>query len=415
MITIPRAVTRKWLATALVLSTVACSDNFLKVTNPNVIDAATVDPVTGASTLAASAQQNFMTAYGWQIMYSSWMSGETLVVETFPTRNEFGIRTVSDNNGNLNNDVWTPLQLAASSAKLLLDLKLPTPTTNINIARAATFRGFSILHIATDFCTGTLSSGPEFTTNQMLDSAVYWFTQGMTVGNANGSADGKALATAALVGRARAYLQKGTLASATADANAVPAGFVYNLPYQDDLSNRTRLGNRLWQFTFDRGSIAVAPAYQVGDPRVTYLTPATSPPPFDASLAAFMFAQQKYPGFASPIRVASKMEAEYIAAEASADPVVELALINRQRLANGQPVYTGPVDAPSVLTELFNQRGLEFYLEGKRLADLRRQPAATLNVPPTGGTYFKPGFPPIGNQTCYPIPRAERDNNPNMK
>ena len=73
MITIPRAVARKWLATALVLSTVACSDGFLKVTNPNVIDAATVDPVTGAATLSASAQQNFMTAYGWQIMYSSWI------------------------------------------------------------------------------------------------------------------------------------------------------------------------------------------------------------------------------------------------------------------------------------------------------------------------------------------------------
>ena len=415
MITIPRAVARKWLATALVLSTVACSDGFLKVTNPNVIDAATVDPVTGAATLSASAQQNFMTAYGWQIMYSSWMSGETLVVETFPTRNEFGIRTVSDNNGSMNTDLWVPLSLAISSAKLLLDLTLPTPTTNINIARAATFRGFSILQTALDFCTGTLSSGPELTTNVMLDSAVYWFTQGMTVGNANGTAAGTALANAALVGRARAYLQKGTNASAAADAAAVPAGFVYNLAYQDDLSNRTRLGNRLWQFTFDRGSIAVAPAFQVGDPRVTYLSPAASPPPFDASLASFMFAQQKYPSFASSIRLASKIEADYVAAEASADPVAQVVLINRQRLANGRPAYAGAVDAASVMMELYNQRAFEFYLEGKRLGDLRRNPAATNYVPQTGSTYFKPGFPPIGNQTCYPLPRAERDNNPNIK
>ena len=128
-----------------------------------------------------------------------------------------------------------------------------------------------------------------------------------------------------------------------------------------------------------------------------------------------MFAQQKYPSFASPIRLASKIEADYVAAEASADPVAQLVLINRQRLANGRPAYAGAVDAASVMMELYNQRAFEFYLEGKRLGDLRRNPAATNYVPQTGGTYFKPGFPPIGNQTCYPIPRAERDNNPNMK
>jgi hypothetical protein len=415
MNTIRRAASRTVLTAALLVGAAGCSEKFLNVTNPNVIDAATVDPVTGATTLAGSAQQNFATAYGLAIMYSSWFTGETLVMETFPTRNEFGIRTVSDNNGNLNGDVWSPLQLAAASTKLVLDLALPTPASNLNRARVAAFRGFSILFLATDFCSITLSSGPELTTNQALDSAIFWFGKAMDIGNANGTADGKALAAAALVGRARAYLQRGNKTAALADANNVPAGFIFNLNYTDDIANRARLGNNMWIFTFDRGSIGVAPAWQVSDPRVPYLQPTPNLPAFDASFSSIDFPQQKYPGYAAPIRIASKLEADYIAAEASSDPVQELALINRERTANGLPAYSGATDAAAVLTELYNQRGFEFYLEGKRLADFRRQPAATLNMPQPGAAYFKPGFPPIGNQSCYPLPKAERDNNPNFK
>ena len=45
------------------------------------------------------------------------------------------------------------------------------------------------------------------------------------VGKANGTADGIALSNAALVGRARAKLQKGDNAGAAADAALVPSGF----------------------------------------------------------------------------------------------------------------------------------------------------------------------------------------------
>lgn len=414
----PRAVSRTMVG-ALLLSGVACSDRFLQVTNPNVIDAATVDPTSGAATLAASVQQNYATAYGWMIMYSSWFSGETNVSDTFPTRNEFGFRVISDLNSSLLADVWQPLTLATASSQIVLALDLPNPTSNISLARAATFRGYSILSMATDFCTGTISSGPdapgpELTTEQMLDSAIYWFGQGIDVGTANGTADGVALASASLVGRARAKLQKGDKTGAAADAAAVPAGFVYNLTYTDDLSNRTRLSNRMWFFTFDRGSMSVAAAYQVADPRVPYKAPGQHTlQPQDAVPGGF-YIQQKYPAYNSPIRLASKLEADYIAAEASGDVTQQLALITARRAANQQPVYAGPIDAASVMTELFDQRGREFYLEGRRLADYRRNPAATRFVPATGTDYVKPGYVKIGSDTCYPLPRAERDNNPAM-
>ena len=410
---IQRAVTRTLVGTTLVLGAAACSDDFLQVTNPNVIDAATVDPTTAGATLAASAQQNFAVAFGWLAMYSGWFTGEANVSDTFPTRNEFGQRTISDLNGSLDADVWTPISRAVAAAKTVLDLTLPTPATNINLARAATFRGYSLLMLASDFCTGTISAGPEMTPAQLLDSASFWFSRGIEVGRANASADGIALANAALVGRARAKLQKGDNAGASTDAAAVPAGFEYNVRYTDDQNSRTRLSNRLFQFSFDRGSISVAPWYRQNDPRVPSRAPGTgSAGPQDAVPGGF-FQQAKFPGYASNIRLASKLEAEYIVAEASANATTQLTLINARRSANGLTAYAGATDAASVKAELFNQRALEFYLEGKRLADFRRAPASVTSITAAGQPYFKPGYGNTGTQTCYPMPRAERDNNPN--
>lgn len=413
MISIRRAVTRTTAGAALLL-TAACSDSFVQVTNPDRIDAATVDPSSGATTLAFSAQQNFATAFGWLTMYSGWFTEEANVSDTFPTRNEFGFRLITDLNGSLNGDVWAPISLAAASAKTVMDLSLPNPTSNINYARAATFRGFAILMIATDFCTGALSSGPELTTAQLLDSAIVYFSKGVDIGKAAASTDGTALANASLVGRARAKLQKGDKAGAAADAALVPAGFNFDLRMTDDLANRTRLSNRIYQFTFDRSSISVAPFYRVSDPRVPYLAPGVSKLNGQDAVPGGFYEQKKYPAYAASLRLASKLEADYIAAEAGTT-AAQLTLINARRASAGQLPYVGGVDAASVLAELMTQKAFDFYLEGKRLADFRRVPAAVKGITPAGGVYFKPGYSNVGTQTCYPLPRAERDNNPNMK
>ncbi|NCW45284.1 MAG: RagB/SusD family nutrient uptake outer membrane protein, partial [Gemmatimonadaceae bacterium] len=218
--------------------------------------------------------------------------------------------------------------------------------------------------------------------------------------------------------RARVKLQKGDNAGASTDAAAVPAGFEFNLRYTDDLANRGRLSNDLYFFSFDRGSISVAPWYRQGDPRVTYRvqggSPAPTANPQDAVPGGF-HQQTKFFAYNAPIRLASKLEADYIAAEASNNVTTQLTLINARRAVNGRPAYAGAQDAASVKAELFNQRALEFYLEGKRVADFRRSPASVAGtITPAGAPYFKPGYGNTGTDTCYPIPRAERDNNPNM-
>jgi hypothetical protein len=90
----------------------------------------------------------------------------------------------------------------------------------------------------------------------------------------------------------------------------------------------------------------------------------------------------------------------------------QLALIQRERAANGQPAYASTTDATSVLTELTEQRSREFLLDGKRPGDPRRHPSEVLNIPAAGSAYFNPGFAPIGTSTCDPLPVQEVDNNP---
>lgn len=404
--------TARLAGTAALLASTACSD-FLTVKNPSVIDAGSVNPVDDAVTLALSGQQSYSSALGWLIMYGSWFTGEALVSETFPTRNEYGLRAVLNTNTSHSGDVWFPLSQAAAGNHLILGLELPTPESNINYVRAHTWLGYAFTLMAEQFCQGVVYGGPLLSTNDMLDSAIANFGAAITKGTANGSTAAVQLANVARVGRARANLQRGNKSAAATDAASVPAGFTFSFTHLDDPTNRTRLSNRMWQFTFDRGSISVAPAFRITDNRIAYKIPGQHTlVAQDPNSGAFVI-QQKYPSYASPVRVASKLEADYIAAEAgtTAD---QITLINARRAAGGQAAYAGATDAASVLTELMTQKSLDFYLEGQRFGDWRRNPTSVTNVPVAGATYFKPGFPAIGSQTCYPLPLTETDNNPNI-
>jgi len=232
------------------------------------------------------------------------------------------------------------------------------------------------------------------------------------------------------VGLARAHLQAGRGPEAIAAANTVPAGFNFNLNYVDDLAQRFRLANRMWFYVRDRGSIAVAPIWRIGpqlpptsvqasEPRVPWRVTASKGDfaPQDAAYASdrgVAYAiQQKYPDYNVPVRLASKLEADYITAEVQGT-AAQLTLIDARRAANGQAAYGGATDSNSVLTEFFTQRGFDFYLEGKRLGDFRRHPANIIGVPVPGSTYWKPGFAPVGSDVCFPLPITETDNNPNL-
>lgn len=411
---------RKFLvgATIGVLGATTGCKEFLTVDNPNVVNNDAIDPVRDARTLSLSARENFFLAAGWHSVFSSFLVWETYPAETFPEYSQFGLRQIVDTNGPLNTNNWALISQSVVTNDQVVKVLAGSQgeATNVNIARSSLFGGYALVLMGETFCQGVINGGAALTTAQTLDSAIVRFTKAITVAGAittgADAAEATAIRNAALVGRARAKLQRGLKAEAKIDADAVATGFNFNMTYVDNIANRARLSNRMWLTTNDRRTIVVPPYFRVTDPRVPFIPPAT-PTTLAADGIMPFFAQNKYKGYDSPVRLASKIEADYISAEAAGTQAM-LALIQARRAANGLAAYAGATDDASVLKEFEDQRGYEFYLEGKRLGDFRRNGNAVGGVPAPGVTYFKSGFTPVGDQTCFPVPYIETSNNPNF-
>jgi len=404
------------VALAALLATAACGDSFFEVSDPDILEASNIDPEADGVTLARSAFQNVVDAFGDFIVYTAWWSHEARVGDTFPTRNEFGRRFIDDTNGTLNNEGWTPLARAASTGEQVVQTL--SGTGGLGLGIGAFTEGWALVFMAEAFCEGTVASGPQdpgprLSTQQMLDMAVERLTMARTALGTVSGAEAEALGTAALVGIARAHLQAGRKSEASAAASQVPASFVFEFKYVDDAANRGRVGNNVWNFTTARQSLVVPPEYRAiadaGDPRISYDDSGRLAQ--DSELQ--FYRQQKFTGYGVPIRLASGLEARYIIAEATGSIGDRLALINERRaVGNETPFDSG--DAAAVLAELMEQRARDFWLEGKKMGDYRRNGSAVPYVLPDNSTYYKPGVGSVGSQQCWPVPDAEKRTNPNF-
>jgi hypothetical protein len=400
------------LASALALSVAACN---MDVVNPTVIDATTFDPNADAATLSLSAQSNFYRALGSTIPYSAFFSQEAWVGVVRQETNDVGRRAMSAATSDINTSIWTPLQRSLSTNEVAIEVlaKGPTAASDINLARANMNSGFSLVVLAEHFCQGTIRVGPPLSAAQMLDAAIARFTQAVAIATAAGGTEGAKIVNASNVGIARAALQKKDYAKAAQAAALVTStSFVYNALAVDDASNRA-LGNQTYIYDAGGPSIVVPDVYRaLNDPRVPWR---------DAGIKAQdtqlqWYQQLKYTGYASPIRVASKLEADYIGAEAAlqtGNSAPALTLIAARRAANGQGAFTGTTTA-AILAELMDQRAREFWMEAKHTGDWMRNPAATPYVPAAGTTFYKPAQGNYGNATCLPVPLAEVNANPNF-
>src|SRR5437764_186840 len=117
----------------------------------------------------------------------------------------------------------------------------------------------------------------------------------------------------------------------------------------------------------NKNAIGALQRYRVADTRL----PVDSSRPGATLNGVKYVAQAKFNGYGDPIRLASGLEAQYIAAEAAlhgtGSTTAALTVINARRAAGGQGAYAGATDSLSVITELLNQRARDFWLEGKTL------------------------------------------------
>lgn len=401
------------LGSAVIFGLIGCK---LDVVNPSVIDASTFNVNADGTTLALSAQTNFFVAYQSVALYGGLISDELWTGQTRFQVRRLSARTFSASD-DINADFFSPLSLAiASNENAATALQTgPNAASDLNLARTSMNLGFSLELMAETMCAGVIQGGPQLSDTLLLDSAVTRFTKAVAVATAAGPS-GASLVNEANVGLARTYLQLGSFALAAQTAALVPASFQANIITSANVSTEGTLGNQIYGYAAENDAIAPA-RYRIGDPRM----PIDSTRPGKTENGVPLVVPVKYTSYADPIRLASGLEAQYIAAEAALhggnNTGPALALISTRRAAGGQPAYTGGSDSTSVIAELLNQRARDFWLEGKKLGDLRRNPSVPLTAvltDPVGAPFYTSSVPTFGSNFCAPIPPQETNANPNF-
>jgi starch-binding outer membrane protein, SusD/RagB family len=315
--------------------------------------------------------------------------------------------------------VYNTLQTARVSAEraiLLLQAWTDTEVAQrrMLVATMHAYAGYATLLLGEGFCTTVLSApdasgavayGEEITRDSAFRVAESHFTAAIALAQETG---GSTMVNFALVGRARAKLDRGDLASARGDATLVPSNFKHEMTAS---ASPLRRQNRAWEEQRAENIVTVGIFYRsLGDPRVPVTDMRRN-----GNLGAIFF-EEKYPTAASPIRIAGGAEARLIVAEAEIAEGTAASLqsarstIDEFRARGKQPALSAS-DPATLRTALIDQRRRELFLEGQHLGDIIRygfalNPAAGAPYP-NGGTF--------GSQLCLPLPDVERDNNPALR
>jgi len=396
----------------LVLLVTGCQ---LDVTNPGPIQAEALEDTKALGAVVNGAGRDLAEALNW-VAYT----GGAVSREIFPagSTGSFGI-TPRQQNGILadddGNDWWNQAQRARWTAEDAVDRVkrvLPTANTSVNLAQALIWAGYANRLLGENFCDGVINSGPKEPYTVYLERAEANFTEAITVATAANNAN---LVTAATAGRASVRLDRNNLTAAATDAATVANAYLYRMPYfTTDLDQYNRIywasanqpyrAHTVWNTFYDNYRKTTS------DPRV----------PFDSSATVLVgdaavgnlgrvrwYFQTKYSGQTSAINLVTGWEMRLIEAEAklvAGDIAGAMTLVNAHRAALSLAPWPA-ANATEAWTALKRERGIELWLEGRRLGDFRRW--AALSRPGTSDDM-------TGRDLCFATPLSEKETNPNF-
>jgi hypothetical protein len=336
----------------------------------------------------------------------------------------------------VNQFIYGPIQrarfLGEDATRRLKVILADSAGRDIRVARSLAYAGHSYIDLGEAMCVTPIDLGVPKTSEEMFTEAISKFQESITIAAATkvylqgrtGVSPNLIAATDsvryfALVGAARAALNKNDKAAAIAFASQVPAAFDFRAYYTD---NTTGQRNR----TFERltlGSNAYllnTPFFAMStDPRIPRIPGTTgrahtplSPPSYST------FTNTVAGGAFAPImsvRIASGLEAQYIVAEAQGPTAATLAFVNTRRAA-GLQTFPVVLAGDALMAELRDQRSRDFYLDNHRLGDLRRYlKYYQVDLFPKG-PYPGSSSGQVYNEsiTCWPLPTSEINGNPNI-
>jgi hypothetical protein len=395
-------------ALGVVLTLGACSD-ILEVENPGPIEdsqlqtaAAVPGFVTGMSGDLSNALDEIVRISG--IASDELAHGGSYAEEGLWYR---GIINADDINGQ-----WSLMQrarwVAESGIARMKTLEGFTYDTDPSSARANLLAGFANRLLGENVCQAVFDGGPVESDSAHFQRAEQQFTEAIRIAQARNVVD---VLTAAYGGRASVRSALGNWTGAVADAQQVPAGFVYLARYA---TNSTRENNSVVQETYVRREFTVFGtqwAQVFNDPRVPWDTLYTSAARTVVQKGqdgkTNFFRQRKYPDLAADIPLTKGAEMLMLRAEnalRNGDIPGAFTLINQQRAIYLLTPLATPADLTVAWRTLQREYGAVVWLEARRLWQLRRWQVAT---GPAKANFLD------GRATCIPVSEQERQSNPN--
>jgi len=423
------------LAAWLVPAGCTSVDEIVDVEDPDIVNPGDLQSPAGAVAAFTGGVGDFAFAIvgdngatEGQILVGGLMTDEYMHSGTFPTRLEYERRSINQNSNATLTAVARNLYRARTTLEQsigLLQTYAPTPASRIGEAFA--LAGFTYVFFAETYCSGVpFSSATELgtpkTTDEILQLAIERFDSALVY------APTGSIANFALVGKARALMNRGksSFAAAATVAGPVPLTFVYNTTHSIT-TNRQYNGvhvfnhlSRRWSVADNEGSNGLN-FRTANDPRVR----ATADPVggFDGTTPQWNLT--KYPARTTPVPIGTGLEAKLIIAEALLDAGNNAGWLDTLNFlrANARTLgFLGP--APDTLLALpdpgtvlgrenlmFRERAFWLFATGHRLGDLRRlmrQYGRLEDLVFPTGTHFKGDQ--YGNDVNIPVPPEELGN-----
>jgi hypothetical protein len=467
---------RRWLRAGVVMgalvaagSLAACKD-FLTADNPAAVpverleDTALVELMHNSAigALQGHSAPNTNT-YFWLTYLSAIFTDELRNHHVFFEEGLFDQRRVTVDN--IYNSVFTysPLQrgrwLADSIAGRMRTIYGDSALRDVRLARTYAMAGYTLVMLGEMWCEVPLSTGAEkysrpYTSAELFGFAEARFDSALKIAAASraanvaaGPAANRFVLTAdsirnlALVGMARAALNRGDDAKAIANAQLVTGmGTANDFEYRLHYNSNTVLGianlyqERLSGSAGERvGSVTGTPFFNLDDARVPHPRDATGLPLTEATQNGLQAlvpnsspSHSTYNGtktgadfsYGGSIRLASRLEAQYILAEAGGAAGANLggqsniAFVESRRTAFPSTTAATPTDAATYGANLRDQRRRDFYLDGHRMGDLRRYLRRYQVDDWQKGSFYGSTTVSFANQMCWPLTVAEITNNP---
>ena len=436
--------------TALPLLGCSSPDDFLAVTDPDIINPANVASAAGADAvrlgalarLNSSTSGSTLTTSGQEslFMLGGLFADEYNNGDSFIARQEVDQRVITIQNGFLTdaNRAMHRARLAAQQAIGLLAKYNPTGPA-ANVAEMYFVQAYIETLMAEHYCNGLIFSsvvdgveqyGSPITTQAAFELALAHADSGLALITGTTTQDVK-IKNVLQVTKGRILMNLNRYADAAAAVAGVPTSLQYTV--QHTAATNPNQQNQLWAYNTNAKRYSVSnleggnglnfatandprlPVCLGGDAACRTLGVTTNA---RDDLTSPIYVQRLWTANTSPVTIVSGVEARMIEAEAqlkAGQPAAAIATLNAARsTVPGLTPLTDPGTDAARVDLVFRERAFWMFSTGHRTGDLRRlirQYGRAANTVFPTGPWHKGGT--YGGDVTIPIPQAEQ-NNPNL-